>query len=273
MAKKRKSESAGLEEVDRTMYSSFCAAANSISQLYTQAQNQQRVAFEMGERHALEKLQQWVLRQYNGAAFVSVEHLILFLQTECSRTDESAPSLAHGGAACAAVGSHEPIGPGHGGNQASGDLKASVFVRALSSPQRRSLPSLSEGFVQTTRGLAGTGSGDVHQSHQSHFGGQYEEERHQQQQSQQNERQHLQQQERRQHQQQPHPSQEAAFGSAPSSLRAAAPNIVSHNLNHINHLGASLQQQQLPPSYLSHGSSERGPDILDGDANMDTFFR
>ena len=53
MAKKRKSENAGLDEVERTLYTSFCTAANSISQLYTQAQNQQKLSFQAGERHAV----------------------------------------------------------------------------------------------------------------------------------------------------------------------------------------------------------------------------
>jgi len=53
MAKKRKSENAALDEVEKTLYTSFCTAANSISQLYTQAQNQQKIAFQAGERHAV----------------------------------------------------------------------------------------------------------------------------------------------------------------------------------------------------------------------------
>lgn len=53
MAKKRKSVATRLDEVDRTMYSTFCSAANSLSQLYTQAMNQQKLSFQAGERHAL----------------------------------------------------------------------------------------------------------------------------------------------------------------------------------------------------------------------------
>eukprot|EP01018_Ginkgo_biloba_P014546 Gb_31393 [translate_table: standard] len=56
MAKKRKSENAGLDEAERTMYTSFSNAANSLSQLYTQAQHQQKLAFQAGERHALVRL-------------------------------------------------------------------------------------------------------------------------------------------------------------------------------------------------------------------------
>lgn len=53
MAKKRKSLAMSLDEVDRTMYSSFCSAANSLSQLYTQSMNQQKLSFQAGEREGL----------------------------------------------------------------------------------------------------------------------------------------------------------------------------------------------------------------------------
>lgn len=53
MAKKRKSENAALNEVEKTLYNSFSTAANSISQLYTHAQNQQKIAFQAGERHGV----------------------------------------------------------------------------------------------------------------------------------------------------------------------------------------------------------------------------
>jgi len=53
MAKKRKSVATRLDEVDRTMYSTFCSTANSLSHLYTHAMNQQKLSFQAGERHAL----------------------------------------------------------------------------------------------------------------------------------------------------------------------------------------------------------------------------
>ncbi|KAK6796801.1 hypothetical protein RDI58_004502 [Solanum bulbocastanum] len=53
MGKKRKSLASSLDEVDRTMYSTFCSAANSLSQLYTQAMNQQKLSFLSGERHGM----------------------------------------------------------------------------------------------------------------------------------------------------------------------------------------------------------------------------
>jgi hypothetical protein len=54
MARKRKTEAAPrLDEADRTLYSTFCGAANSLSQLYSQAMAQQKLSFQSGERHAL----------------------------------------------------------------------------------------------------------------------------------------------------------------------------------------------------------------------------
>ena len=56
MGKKRKSVATSLDEVDRTMYATFCSAANSLSQLYTQTMNQQKLSFQAGERHGLVRL-------------------------------------------------------------------------------------------------------------------------------------------------------------------------------------------------------------------------
>lgn len=53
MAKKRKSDATRLDEVDRGMYTTFCSAANSLSQLYTHAMHQQRLSFQAGERHSM----------------------------------------------------------------------------------------------------------------------------------------------------------------------------------------------------------------------------
>ncbi|RZS26668.1 hypothetical protein BHM03_00060040 [Ensete ventricosum] len=54
MTRKRKTEEvAPMDEADRTIYSTFCGAANSLSQLYTQAMHQQTLSFDAGECHAL----------------------------------------------------------------------------------------------------------------------------------------------------------------------------------------------------------------------------
>ncbi|KAI6689994.1 hypothetical protein NL676_026822 [Syzygium grande] len=50
MAKKRKSVASRLDEVDRSLYSSFCSTTNSLFQLYTQAMNYKRLSFQAGER-------------------------------------------------------------------------------------------------------------------------------------------------------------------------------------------------------------------------------
>eukprot|EP00250_Pteridium_aquilinum_P001427 c11623_g1_i1 orf=87-473(+) len=62
--KKRRSEGGGLEDVERSLHTSFCAAANSISHLYTQAQNQHKIAFQAGQKHALEKLYDWIHKHH-----------------------------------------------------------------------------------------------------------------------------------------------------------------------------------------------------------------
>ncbi|KAH7352789.1 hypothetical protein KP509_19G064300 [Ceratopteris richardii] len=64
--KKRRIDGRAFEEVERNLHSSFCAAANSISQLYTHAQNQNKIAFNAGQRHALEKLFDYIQFQQGG---------------------------------------------------------------------------------------------------------------------------------------------------------------------------------------------------------------
>ncbi|KAG5618858.1 hypothetical protein H5410_018682 [Solanum commersonii] len=53
MGKKMKSLASSLDEVDRTMYSTFCSTANSLSQLYTQAMNLHKLSFLSGECHGM----------------------------------------------------------------------------------------------------------------------------------------------------------------------------------------------------------------------------
>ncbi|KAG7025060.1 hypothetical protein SDJN02_13883, partial [Cucurbita argyrosperma subsp. argyrosperma] len=69
MAKKRKSIATSLDEVDRTMYTSFCSGANSLSQLYTQAMNHQKLSFQAGERHAMKRLSGCTTLEAAVAAF------------------------------------------------------------------------------------------------------------------------------------------------------------------------------------------------------------
>ncbi|XP_031478143.1 uncharacterized protein LOC116249132 [Nymphaea colorata] len=80
MAKKIKSDGSGIDEANRTMYAAFCNAANSLSQLYTQAESQQKLAFQAGERHSLEKMYQWILRQEEDGKRITASDVIFRLQ-------------------------------------------------------------------------------------------------------------------------------------------------------------------------------------------------
>ena len=71
-----------LDEVDRSMYASFCSAANSLSQLYTQGMNNQKLSFQAGERHALDKIYQWICNTQQAGSRVTTDDLLSYLQTE-----------------------------------------------------------------------------------------------------------------------------------------------------------------------------------------------
>ncbi|KAL7245846.1 hypothetical protein ACSBR2_001054 [Camellia fascicularis] len=154
MGKKRKSVATSLDEVDRTMYSTFCSAANSLSQLYTQAMNQQKLSFQAGERHGLEKLYQWILRQQEGGSRVNTIDILAHLQTEldcCGEEPSMSPRalptqnqhsqptmhLTNSGILVSSGSSGAPsVGQGFHCDQQS---KNYVFSNALSSPVRLSL--------------------------------------------------------------------------------------------------------------------------------------
>lgn len=165
MGKKRKSVATSLDEVDRTMYSTFCGAANSLSQLYTQAMNQQKLTLQAGERHGLEKLYQWILRQQEGGSRVNTNDILNYLQTELDYSGEEpsmSPRLPHQ--------NHHPQSTMHGFPFSSGPSGASnpgsgfqtehsdpqpknyVFSNALSSPIRQSLQNyhISQGDYHPT---------------------------------------------------------------------------------------------------------------------------
>ncbi|KAJ7570574.1 hypothetical protein O6H91_01G126600 [Diphasiastrum complanatum] len=157
MAKKRKSDATGLDEVDRTLFSSFCTAAKSISQLYTQAQHHHRIAFHEGERHFVEKLCQWLKDQQR--ALIAVEDILQFLQDEHDSTngDEMMMSPAYQSQQSPAhvlqqqqqslLSVHQTASDimGHSGlgnvsrAMLSDQSKAYIFSGALSSPSRRGL--------------------------------------------------------------------------------------------------------------------------------------
>ncbi|XP_052203378.1 uncharacterized protein LOC127808795 [Diospyros lotus] len=158
MGKKRKSVSTSLDEVDRAMYSTFCSAANSLSQLYTHAMNQQKLTFQAGERHGLDKLYHWILRQQEGGTRINTVEILSYLQTEldCCGEDISlsprGPPQNHNSQSQPAIhstssGFMAPLGSSVAPNTVQGfrmdhcdqQPKNYVFSNALSSPVRRSL--------------------------------------------------------------------------------------------------------------------------------------
>ncbi|KAI4346540.1 hypothetical protein L6164_007429 [Bauhinia variegata] len=156
MAKKRKSTATSLDEVDRTMYASFCSAANSLSQLYTQAMNHQKHSFQAGERHGLEKLYQWIWRQQEGGSRVTAVDILNYIQNEldyCGEEPSMSPraSLQHqqsqpvmhvpssGFPVSSESSGHTVLGQGLRSEHCDHPPKNSVFSNALSSPVRRSL--------------------------------------------------------------------------------------------------------------------------------------
>ncbi|KAL3513949.1 hypothetical protein ACH5RR_026666 [Cinchona calisaya] len=150
MAKKRKSVATSLDEVDRSMYSTFCTAANSLSQLYTQAMNHQKLSFQAGERHGLEKLYQWILRQQEGGSRVTTSDVLTYLQTELDYSGEEPPmsprtlgqpvQFANSGL-LVPTGSSALTASAQGFRSEPSDQQSKnyVFSNALSSPVRRSL--------------------------------------------------------------------------------------------------------------------------------------
>ncbi|XP_019177281.1 PREDICTED: uncharacterized protein LOC109172560 [Ipomoea nil] len=156
MAKKRKSEATRLDEVDRTLYSTFCSAANSLSQLYTQAMQHQRLSFHAGERHALEKLYNWMLRQQEDGNRVNPSDIVAYLQHELDYGAEEPPTsqrlplqqqqsqtsmhIPNSGFPVSST-SFGPATASNGLRSGHSDQqpKNSVFSNALSSPIRRSL--------------------------------------------------------------------------------------------------------------------------------------
>ncbi|PSS17445.1 Ubiquitin-like modifier-activating enzyme [Actinidia chinensis var. chinensis] len=169
MGKKRKSVETSLDEVDRTMYSTFCSAANSLSQLYTQTMNQQKLSFQAGERHGLEKLYQWIWRQQEGGSRVNTADILTYLQTELdccgeepSMSPRAPPQNHHSQPTMHLTNSGFPVSSGSSSAPNTGlgfqtehsdpQPKNYVFSNALSSPVRRSLQNyhISQGGYDPT---------------------------------------------------------------------------------------------------------------------------
>ncbi|CAL9081389.1 unnamed protein product [Musa acuminata var. zebrina] len=155
MARKRKSEAMGLDEADRTLYSTFCAAANSLSQVYTQAMNQQKISFQAGERHALEKLYQWIVRNHEEGSRVTIADIVTHIQNEMDYAGEGSLvsprspfqhqhhqttiHLTNAGIQPASGSFGQPTVGLASRSGHSDQAKNSVFSNALSSPVCRSL--------------------------------------------------------------------------------------------------------------------------------------
>ncbi|VAH61402.1 hypothetical protein VPH35_044563 [Triticum aestivum] len=151
MARKRKTDAAPrLDEADRTLYSSFCGAANSLSQLYSQAMAQQKLSFQAGERHALEKLHQWILRMHDEESRLTVADIMSHIQHEIDYggTDAHVSPRVHQHPMSVnpftiiqpSAGSYAQATSGHAPRPSLSDQsKNTIFSNALSSPVRRSL--------------------------------------------------------------------------------------------------------------------------------------
>ncbi|XP_051114927.1 uncharacterized protein LOC127240344 [Andrographis paniculata] len=174
--RKRKSDASRLDEVDRLMYTSFCSAANSLSQLYTHAMHKQKLSFQAGERHALDKLYSWLLRQQENGARVTTGDIFTYIQNELDNgTEEPPPSprlpvpqqqqppqtlmqLPQSGLPVVSSNAFGPMTVGQGVRSGNSDqTKNSVFSNALSSPVRRSLQNyhLSQGGYSANNGNRG----------------------------------------------------------------------------------------------------------------------
>lgn len=84
--KKRKYDEQELE-VERSMYTSFVTAANAVSQLYTQGQQQQRRAASDASRATLEKVVNFVLHEYPNSEVIPKAVLLQYLQYEYETID------------------------------------------------------------------------------------------------------------------------------------------------------------------------------------------
>ncbi|KAG1330075.1 Holocarboxylase synthetase [Cocos nucifera] len=173
MVKKRKSDATRLDEVDRSMYSTFCSAANSLSQIYTQAMAQQKVSFQAGERHALEKLHLWILRQHEEGAIVTAAEVVAYLQNEIDYGGEDAsmsPRLQfpnHPQTTMHFMNTNIQASSGVSGPATvviaprtghSDQMKNSIFSNALSSPIHYNLQPYDGGYYPSVPVLNGSGT-------------------------------------------------------------------------------------------------------------------
>ncbi|PSC67892.1 hypothetical protein C2E20_8429 [Micractinium conductrix] len=88
--KKRKASS---DDSERTLYSAFSHAANAVSQLYTAAAQQAKRSEEAGARQALERVAQFVVKEYGNAPAVPTAVLMEVLRQELQAAQGSAAAI------------------------------------------------------------------------------------------------------------------------------------------------------------------------------------
>ncbi|XP_076935168.1 uncharacterized protein LOC143601733 [Bidens hawaiensis] len=162
MAKKRKSVATSLDEVDRTMYANFSTAANSLSQLYSQAMSQQKLCFLSGERHGLEMLYQWISRQHAEGRRVTSDDILAYIQAELESSGEE-PSMA---VAMAPRSLSDSTNTSMAGIDQQGPRNY-IFSNALSSPVRRSLQNYHISHGPRNNDHHSDSSMDMHADHDS----------------------------------------------------------------------------------------------------------
>ncbi|KAL4449512.1 hypothetical protein ABPG77_007156 [Micractinium sp. CCAP 211/92] len=78
---------------ERSLYASFSHAANAVSQLYTAAVQQTKRAEEAGARQALERVAQFVVKEYGNAPAVPTAVLMEVLRQELQAAQGSAATI------------------------------------------------------------------------------------------------------------------------------------------------------------------------------------
>ncbi|XP_006660106.2 uncharacterized protein LOC102709021 [Oryza brachyantha] len=145
--RKRKAEAARAaeEEADRALYGAFRGAANSLSQLYAMAGCHQRLSFHAGERHALEKLYQWMVRQHESGMRLTVSDIAANIEHEIAYGGDGALTSPRSQYTTQNLQAQSHI-PNTSTQQLSSCSSAAnpskdsmVFSKALSSPFRQNL--------------------------------------------------------------------------------------------------------------------------------------
>ncbi|KAI3461902.1 hypothetical protein Pfo_018565 [Paulownia fortunei] len=84
MAQKRKMEITVVDENERVLFSMFQNTANNLSQFYTQSVNQQKLAFEAGQKYSLLKFHEWMVEKLQEGKMVTVPEIFAYLQGKLS---------------------------------------------------------------------------------------------------------------------------------------------------------------------------------------------